>query len=214
MRLLFLPGVSGDGRAFWQPVAARLPAAWDKAFLDWPGLGEVPAAPDVGGFDDLVTRVVARLEAPAVLVAQSMGGVIALRAALRRPDRVPALVLTATSGGLDLAPFGAADWRPDYRARHPQAPAWAYDRGPDLSAALAHLDIPTLLVWATADPISPLAVGRHLERLMPRARLRVIDSDDHWVAQRHAVPVAAAIARHVRAVCVTREAGPRRPRAV
>jgi pimeloyl-ACP methyl ester carboxylesterase len=201
MRLLFLPGVSGHG-SFWEPVAARLPAAWERNLIDWPGLGPVPPAPDVRSFDDLVARLLARLDEPAVLVAQSMGGVVAMRAALRRPDRVPALILTATSGGIDLSPFGVVDWRPDYRATYPQAPAWVYERGPDLSAALATLDIATLLIWATEDPISPPAVGRQLARLLPRATLLEIDSDDHWVARVHADIAAAAIERHVRAATV------------
>lgn len=197
MRLLFLPGVSGHGN-FWEPVAAHLPSSWDLTMIDWPGLGSVPPAPDVHAFDDLVTRLVTQLDEPAVLVAQSMGGVIALRAALQRPDRVLALVLTATSGGIDLTPFGVADWRPDYRAAYPQAPAWVYAQGPDLSPALATLDIPTLLIWATSDAISPLAVGRHLAGLLPHASLIEIDSDDHWVARVHAQAVAAAIEQHVR----------------
>jgi pimeloyl-ACP methyl ester carboxylesterase len=87
MRILFLPGTSGDGRAFWQPVADLLPTTWDKVFFDWPGLGRIPPAPDVNGYDDLVARVVAQLDGPCMLAAQSMGGVVALRAALRRPSR-------------------------------------------------------------------------------------------------------------------------------
>ncbi len=195
-RLLFLPGVSGQG-SFWEPVAARLPADWDRTLIDWPGLGPVLPAPDMQSFDDLVAAITGRLDTPAVLVAQSMGGVVAMRAALQRPDRVPALVLTATSGGIDLTPFGVADWRPDYRATHPQAPSWVYAPGPDLSPTLATLDIPALLVWATRDAISPLAVGRHLAKLLPRASLLEIDSDDHWVARAHAEMVASAIMRHV-----------------
>ena len=197
MRLLFLPGVSGQG-SFWEPVAARLPSSWTLTLVDWPGLGSVPPVPDVRSFDDLVRRLVEQLDEPAVLVAQSMGGVIAMRAALQRPDRVPSLVLTATSGGIDLAPFGVADWRPDYRVAHPHAPDWVYARGPDLSPALATLDIPTLLIWATADAISPLTVGRHLAGLLPRASLIEIESDDHWVARVHAQAVADAIERHAR----------------
>jgi len=197
MRLLFLPGVSGQG-SFWEPVAAQLPSSWTLTLVDWPGLGTVPPLPDVRSFDDLVRSLVDRLDESAVLVAQSMGGVVAMRAALQRPDRVPALVLTATSGGINLTPFGVADWRPDYRAAHPQAPDWVYARGPDLSPALATLDIPTLLIWATADAISPLAVGRHLAGLLPRASLIEIESDDHWVARVETQTVAAAIEQHVR----------------
>jgi pimeloyl-ACP methyl ester carboxylesterase len=45
-RIIFLPGVSGDGR-FWKPVAKRLPGDYEKVLVDWPGLGDVPTRPAV-----------------------------------------------------------------------------------------------------------------------------------------------------------------------
>src|SRR5215475_6124112 len=113
MRVVFLPGAAGAA-AFWQPLARLLPAAWDTRLLEWPGLGDVPASPEVNGFDDLVRLTLGAMEAPSDLVAQSMGGVVALHVALERPDLVRRLVLVATSGGLDLKRFGAADWREEY----------------------------------------------------------------------------------------------------
>src|SRR4051794_29085068 len=108
-RVLFLPGASGTG-AFWQPVIERLPSHWDTATFDWPGLGNVPRDARVRTFEDLADLVLERLDAgPADLVAQSMGGAIAMRAALARPNAVRRLVLVATSGGVDLAPFDVAD---------------------------------------------------------------------------------------------------------
>jgi hypothetical protein len=52
MKILFMPGVGGDP-AFWQPVADRLPATWQKALLGWPGLGNQRPAPNIHGWDDL-----------------------------------------------------------------------------------------------------------------------------------------------------------------
>src|SRR5437879_10834250 len=117
-KLIFLPGALGAA-AFWHPVGDRLPVEWQKVYLDWPGLGAQRPDPDVRGFDDLVRRVEAELTAPSVLVAQSMGGVVAIRAALKHPDKVQSLVLVATSGGVDVTGLGGADWRADYRAEHP-----------------------------------------------------------------------------------------------
>ena len=48
------------------------------------------------------------------LVAQSMGGVVAVMVALARPARVRRLVLTATSAGIDITPFSPEDWRGGY----------------------------------------------------------------------------------------------------
>src|SRR3954469_557471 len=107
----FLPGAGGDP-AFWRPVGDRLPADWDKLYFDWPGAGDQPHDPAVRGFDDLVARVASRLDGPAAVVAQSMGGVVAVRLALAHPEKVSRLVLAATSGGVDVAGLGASDWRP------------------------------------------------------------------------------------------------------
>lgn len=199
---MFLPGAGGDGR-FWQPVAERLASAREVVRLDWPGLGAVPPAPDVQGFDDLVRLTLAVLDRPADLVAQSMGGVVAIQAALARPAMVRRLVLVATSGGLDLTPFGVEDWRAEYRREYPHAAAWITevrrDFGPDLSRVTA----PALLVWGDADPISPPAVGRALARRLPRAELVVIPGGTHAVARDRPDAVAPHIARHL---CATMEA--------
>src|SRR5712692_501645 len=109
-RVIFLPGASGDG-GFWRPVAERLRYPGEVVRLDWPGLGAVPPRPDVAGFADLVRMTTALMDRPVDLVAQSMGGVVAVQAALEHPGAVRRLVLAATSGGVDTRCFGAVDWR-------------------------------------------------------------------------------------------------------
>lgn len=196
MRVVFLPGAGGDHR-FWQPLAALLPSAWDKTFLDWPGLGDVPPVPDVNGFDDLVRLARSRIEAPVDVIAQSMGGVVALRLALDHPGLVRRLVLTATSGGVDMRALGAGDWRAEYARRFPKARTWIIEQRPDLSARLPEVRVPTLLVWGDADPISPPAVGRHLAARLPRAELVVIAGADHALARDWAADVAPHVVRHL-----------------
>ncbi len=189
--LLFLPGASGAG-AFWDPVRAEL-ADLPSTALDWPGVGGVPADPSVTGFDDLVTLVGERLDAPSALIGQSMGGYVAARVALSAPAFVTHLVLAVTSAGVDMAELGARDWRPAARSASPDDPAWLYAPQPDLSRELPTIDVPVLLVWARRDEISPLAVGERLAELLPRSELVVYDSDDHWVVREQAVDVAARI---------------------
>ena len=126
-----------------------------------------------------------------------MGGVVALLAALRRPQDVTHLVLSVTSGGLDMAGLGAADWRPLVRAAHPHLPDWFMQSRHDLASLLPSLDIPTLLLWGDADPLSPVAVGERLAALLPRARLRVVGGGGHDLACARADEVAAWVDGHL-----------------
>jgi pimeloyl-ACP methyl ester carboxylesterase len=57
--------------------------------------------------------------------------------------------------------------------------------------------VPTLLVWATADVLSPLTVARRLAELIPDAALATIASDDHMFAAVHAAEVAELVRAHV-----------------
>lgn len=198
-RILFLPGASGDGR-FWHPVAERLPAAWEKTFFDWPGLGRIAPRADITSLADLATLVLARAgEGPVDLVAQSMGGVVAMLVALARPELVRRIVLTATSAGIDITPFGPEDWRPEYAREYPGAAPWILAERPDLSARLPTMTAPTLLVWSDADAISPLGVGRRLARILPRAELVVVPGVGHMFARDHTDLVAPHIERHLAA---------------
>ena len=113
-KVLFLPGAGGSPD-FWKPVGSHLPAEWPKHYFGWPGLGHQPHDPAIGSLDDLVKLAVREIDEPVDLVAQSMGGVIAARIALERPFQVRRLVLCVTSGGVDMAGLGAADWRQQYR---------------------------------------------------------------------------------------------------
>jgi pimeloyl-ACP methyl ester carboxylesterase len=196
MKLVFLPGVGG-APDFWQPVGALLPAGWTKAYLGWPGLGDQPADPTVRGFDDLVRLAEAELDEPVALIAQSMGGIVAVRLALRHPDRVERLVLAVTSGGVDVAGLGAVDWRIEYRRNFPNAASWVFDGWGDHTADLPRLTAPTLLLWGDRDPISPVAVGEHLASLLPNARLCVLPGGTHALSTEQAPAVAALIRAHL-----------------
>lgn len=194
--LMFLPGASGN-REFWAPAAARLRHPGARRFVAWPGFGGVPADPGVKGIDDLVARLVGEIAGPVDLLAQSMGGVIAIRAALERPDMVRHLVLSVTSGGIDVAALGGHDWRATYRRAHPDAPDWFMAERADLADRLQGVAIPVLLLWGDADPISPVAVGRRLAALLPRAELVVLEGGTHDLVLERAAEVAPRIDAHL-----------------
>lgn len=195
-KILFLPGAGGSAD-FWKPVGARLPADWPKHYFGWPGLGHQPHDPTIASLDDLVQLVVREMDAPVDLVAQSMGGVIAAHVALQRPSLVRRLVLCVTSGGVDMSGLGAGDWRPDYRKSFPNAADWITATRASLPLPVEKIVAPTLLIWGDSDPISPVAVGRHLEVRLPDARLEVVAGGNHDLAAVHPEPVAALIARHL-----------------
>ena len=201
-KLLFLPGALGR-MDFWLPAADLLRHPAQRRHMGWPGFGPTPADPGVNGIDDLVAMVVDEMDGPCALIAQSMGGVVAIRAALARPEHVTHLVLAATSGGMDIAGLGAQDWREMVRKDFPALPDWFLNDHADLTPQLSALRMPVLLLWGDADPISPVAVGKQLARHLPHASLHVFNGADHDLAYTHAAAVAALIARHLNAPAPT-----------
>ncbi|MFL5301123.1 MAG: alpha/beta fold hydrolase [Anaeromyxobacteraceae bacterium] len=195
--LLFLPGAGGSA-SFWAPVAERLADLGPAHLLAYPGFGGVPADPALRDLDGLFRWVVARLPpGRSDVVAQSMGGVLAVRVAIERPERVGRLVLAATSGGVDVARLGGADWRPGYREALPDAPTWFAEDRTDLDGRLAEVRAPTLLLWSDADPLSPLAVARHLAARIPGARTAIVAGGTHAFAEERPDEVAALVRAHL-----------------
>lgn len=194
IKRLFLPGASGSS-SFWKPVAAR--AELPGVFLSWPGLGNEPPEPSVDSIDDLVALSSREMTEPVDILAQSMGGYIAIKLALAFPNRVRRLVLAVTSGGLPVADLGGYDWRHDYFSSFPKAARWIADPVSDLSDKIASIEAPALLLWGDADPISPIAVGERLASLLPNARLRILPDADHDLVQTHAETVALEVRHHL-----------------
>lgn len=90
--ILALHGWGRRGSDF-RPSLEGLPALAP----DLPGFGASPppsAAVGADGYADVVSPVLDAFAGPAVLVGHSFGGRVALRLAVREPDRVAALVLT------------------------------------------------------------------------------------------------------------------------
>jgi pimeloyl-ACP methyl ester carboxylesterase len=196
-RIAFFPGAAGAPE-FWAPVAGRLAPGSKRTLLGWPGAGEQPHDPDVRSFGDLVARASALLDDQTDVVAQSMGGVVAIGLALARPERVRRLVLVATSGGVDVAALGGADWRGEYQRAYPDAARWISTERPDHTGALSRLAAPTLLICGDADPLSPPAVGERLAGLIPTSTLRVLAGGTHWMARERQDEVARLIDEHLR----------------
>lgn len=195
-KLLFLPGALGRTE-LWVPVANRLAHPAKKIHFGWPGFGSTPPEPKVNAIDDLVAKVVAEIDQPTALIAQSMGGVIAIRAALEKPGLVTHLILSVTSGGIDMKGFGAQDWRPSFHEANPLLPRWFSTYQEDLTPRLPGLRTPTLLLWGDADPISPVGVGQRLASLLPHAKLHTFSGGEHDLASALAPDIAPLIDAHL-----------------
>jgi poly(3-hydroxyoctanoate) depolymerase len=195
--LIFLPGALGRLDA-WKPVANALRHPGARRFIGWPGFGGVPPDPTVKSLDDLATRLASEITGPADILAQSMGGVIAVLATLEKPEFVRHLVLSVTSGGIDLASLGASDWRPLLAEVMRGLPPWFVDERRDLSHRLREIDIPVLLLWGDNDPFSPIAVGQRLAELFPAADLLILEGGTHDLIIDRAADIAPRIDRHLR----------------
>jgi pimeloyl-ACP methyl ester carboxylesterase len=196
-QLAFLPGASGD-TSLWEPVAEQLQTAVrSRRHIGWPGFGPTPADPSVTTLAHLVQRVSATIDQPTALIAHSMGGVVALLAALDKPQLVTHLVLSALSGGIDLARHGGRNWRPPRSEITGALPYLfaAYDD--DLSPRLPSIATPTLLLWGDQDAVSPVAAGQWLSQVLPHARLYVVRGGAHTFARAHAGEIAPLIDGHL-----------------
>ena len=196
-KLIFLPGAAGSPN-FWRPVSDLLAHPASRILLGWPAFDQVPADPDVRGMADLVAVVLKEMDQPCALIAQSMGGVIAVQAALKHPELLTHLVLAVTSGGVDMSALHAEDWRPSFWAANPAAPPWFADYHEDLSGRIGSIRAPTLLLWGDSDPISPVAVGTYLQKLLPRSSLHVLHGGKHDLVIKLAPDVARLIDEHLK----------------
>lgn len=201
--LIFLPGASGNIE-FWQPVISLLSSDYTKHIIAYPEFGGVPAQADIQNFDDLQRYVVHSIDRfseqqPSIVVAQSMGGIFAVQMALKYPKQVKALVLVATSGGIDLSRFNVADWREDYQLTF-SVPDWFVSHRSALDYQLDKIQCPILLIWGDQDPISPVSVGRYLEKQFKLTRLEIIEGGQHDLAFEYAKQVADLIEGFIQSI--------------
>jgi len=195
--LVFLPGAAGRS-SFWRPVAERLEDVGPAHLLAWPGFGDEPPDPGIRSLGDLFRWLLSRLPPGAShVIAQSMGGVLAVRLGLEHPDRVASLALVATSGGVDVARSGVSDWRPAYLASHPGVPRWFVDDRNDFTERLPGIRARTLLLSGDADKVSPPSLGMYLERRIPGARLEIVAGGTHGFAEEQPEQVAERLRAHL-----------------
>lgn len=192
MNLVFLAGASGNTQ-FWNPLIAQLPKRYTKQVIAYPGFHGVATDPDIHSFDDLSHYVLAQIQQPSILIAQSMGGIFAIAATLQKTELVKGLVLIATSGGINLDQFQVQDWRQFYQQEYIEYSDWFVTTKVDYEQCLPDIEVDTLLIWGNQDPISPIAVGEYLNQILQKSKLYIVEGGDHQLAEKCADEVAIQI---------------------
>lgn len=190
--LIFLPGASGS-TTFWQPLIEKLPQQYHTKIIGYPGFGDTPESVEVKNFKDLTNYVLNQINDDSVIIAQSMGGIFAVAAALQKPQLVKGLVLIATSGGIDLERFNVRDWREAYRQAFLKYPDWFVTTNINYEEFLSDISVETLLIWGDNDPVSPVQVGQYLNQKFENSTLYVVKNGDHQLAEKHADEVSVQI---------------------
>jgi 3-oxoadipate enol-lactonase len=130
--LLFAHGLGGNHLSWWQQVAHFAPhySCVTFAHRGFAPSSAVSGGPDVADYRGDLEALIEHLGFDDVrLVGQSMGGWTVLEYAIAHPDKVKALVLSATSGTLDR--------RHCDRSGGVKYDAWLKDAGAKISAGLA-----------------------------------------------------------------------------
>lgn len=224
--VLALNGWSAAWEA-WQPTFELLSTSMRCLSYDTRGTGDSPASAEAISFEGLVDDVFRVLDAHGVercvLAGESLGGFIAVNAALRHPERLLGLALVASPPVVSPEATArlVAGARRDYPAtvtlfarmclgepgtEHLQPWAEGLFRGATSETAvrlfevchgvapkLAEVKVPTVVLHGTADQVVPVAAGRALAGAIPGARFVELQGAGHAPTVTRAVEVAEAI---------------------
>jgi pimeloyl-ACP methyl ester carboxylesterase len=149
--------------------------------FDQRGHGETGGALDGRVLDDVATVAALLGDVPIALRGSSMGGYLAILAAVHLQAQAVVAICPASSDGLWRGlRSGEFAFDADIRsleaflAEHP------------LDAAVERLDLPLLLLHAEGDERVPVAHSRELARVAPRAELVVVPGGHHRSVQHDA----------------------------
>jgi pimeloyl-ACP methyl ester carboxylesterase len=213
--------------------------------LDLPGHGGSPAPPaplDIAGHARIAAALTRTLGiGPAVWVGHSMGGAIALTAALHHPAQVCGLGLLATGARLPVAEpvFEALGQGLDAFAGLLALTAYGptsspeviqrYTNGPiqasldtvradfeacqrfDVRGRLAEIAVPALVLGGEADALVGQGRLRQLAAGLPRAHLEILAGAGHMVMQEQGAAVNATLRALLRDVRAERPDGESSP---
>lgn len=240
--LLLVAGLGGSG-TFWREQARALSASYRVTLFDHRGVGRSSPAPLISSVEQLADDLLRLMDALGIrqahLVGHSTGGAIGQHVALRQPQRLRSLVLSASwagptplfiemfrlrrdvlinSGMKHYLLLGALLATPawylqerftsaeDYLVdRTRTAPALEVELG-RLNAVMTHdlrhrlhaIQVPTAVLCARDDQITPQPMSAELASLIPGALMRTLPEGGHFcpltVADRYNEELLALLA--------------------
>ncbi|HUO84395.1 MAG TPA: alpha/beta fold hydrolase [Thermoanaerobaculia bacterium] len=200
--IVLLHGLAAS-RSWWTKNLPALAERHRVSAVDLIGFGRnrrFVASPLPLSFGELIPmlgRWLDSFDQPVHLFGHSMGGQIALRLAVSRPDRVRSLVLVASTGipfSLDPVIHLREFLRPppsllrfspilawDFLRAGPSSVmlAWARLMRDDTRPLMSGILAPTLLVWGENDPLVPLRYGWEMHERIPHSRMIVLPRAGH-----------------------------------
>jgi pimeloyl-ACP methyl ester carboxylesterase len=108
--------------------------------------------------------------------------------ALQRPDNISKLILIDSSGLGKMSPFGAVlfyffQYLRDILHKPQPFPKFLAKEGDNWNEigdeALKNIKVPTLLIWKRTDPYLSVRQAKHAQKLIPGAKLAIIDGYGH-----------------------------------
>ena len=231
--LLFVHGAGGD-HTLWGQQLRELSKNFLVAALDLNGHGRSPARPGDGlvTYVEDVLAVLHALAMPTVIVGHSMGGAIALTAALQRPKNLIGLGLIGTGARLKVHPqilelcqtnFAEAvelvvSWafveqaaqllKDQARERMRQNGQAALSRDFlscstfDVMSRLSEISVPTIVICGREDKLTPVKYSEYLQKNILNAQLRVIEGAGHMVMLEKPEALTQALQEFVRTLAL------------
>jgi aminoacrylate hydrolase len=222
--VLLVAGLGGSGK-FWRAQMEPFARRYQVILHDHRGVGRSSSTRNVSGAAELADDLLRVMDALRIdsghLVGHSTGGAIGQHIALRAPDRLKSLVLSASWAGptpLFRATFesrrevlakagvmhylmlgtllAAPTWwlgerfksvEEYFRERLADFPGVDVELGRldavmshDLRARVAEIRVPTYVICARDDQLTPPAMSHELARSIPGAQLHVLQEGGHF----------------------------------
>ena len=205
-KIILLHG-SGQGPGSWAAAAALLPPGWEVLR---PGLSALLGGREAS-FDNLrdaFDSYCAGIEGPLHLCGLSLGGILALDYALRRPERVKSLVLIGTPHRVPRAAFALQNLV--FRLLPNSAfKGMAFDKrntfalgrsmkNLDFRGRLGGVACPALVVCGAKDRAN-LASAEYLARHIQNAGLKILPDTGHVVNEERPEALAELLTEFYRA---------------